>query len=543
MFKAETDGTVKKRLQEFIRSRGFPPWFSATTSPKGSYREHDVLAFIGAHLPAVADDGRRWRILLADDYKAHKTSNVSNLAWERGCVMMHHGGGATPVSQTPDTDLNCHVRREYTDLESEVLLEKMQRGNVLPKASPEECCLMMLDVLKGEDIHLNASQGYKMTGQTIDLHGAEDALVVREAGTFWNERTTDGYANMRSKLDVELAAVADEFEAGGLPWCRRSVERLISPSPSRPDADAILHRLGEDFYHDEIHRDADACEQEAAVADEDSDDAPDDEAIAPHPNDEQPGDDPSNEALVAVKMSADAAATDVTLAPEEADEVQTLDITIEALSECIESVRSVGALSAAQSLQRELRSVHRRKRCLSEENPAVADAFLQRRKADATRVEKQRRIASEMAHQEKRTRKAQEDAQAAVAELRQARKAIVDAENMKESVHAMKTFTVGSLGAGVANAGGANGRKRRFEVLDRMARSGAGLSAGQKNDWAWFKESWDAAMLAEHKAKWPEVLAGWMQNLINSSANNAFSVFVYDETRRLFSGATALHVP
>ena len=50
--------------------------------------------------------------------------------------------------------------------------------------------------------------------------------------------------------------------------------------------------------------------------------------------------------------------------------------------------------------------------------------------------------------------------------------------------------------------GGGLARKRRFEVLDRMARSGAGLSVHQKNDWAWFKEEWDQKMLAELKGDW-----------------------------------------
>ena len=36
MFKAAPDGPVDARLQEFLRSRGFPTWFTVTTGPKGS---------------------------------------------------------------------------------------------------------------------------------------------------------------------------------------------------------------------------------------------------------------------------------------------------------------------------------------------------------------------------------------------------------------------------------------------------------------------------------------------------------------------------
>ena len=112
MFKAEKDGIVDARLQAFLRSRGFPQWFTVTVGPKGSYREHDIIAFLQKHLEPWRP-GRDWRILLCDDYSAHKSINVWNLCWSRGYIRLCHGGGTTPVVQPPDTDLNQHVRREY----------------------------------------------------------------------------------------------------------------------------------------------------------------------------------------------------------------------------------------------------------------------------------------------------------------------------------------------------------------------------------------------------------------------------------------------
>ena len=98
MFKGTNGGPVDKRLQAFLRSRGFPSWFTVTVAPKGSYREQDVLAFLRKHLEPW-QEGRDWRILLADDYKSHKTENVWELAWRRGYILICHGGGATPVCQ------------------------------------------------------------------------------------------------------------------------------------------------------------------------------------------------------------------------------------------------------------------------------------------------------------------------------------------------------------------------------------------------------------------------------------------------------------
>ena len=68
-------------------------------------------------------------------------------------------------------------------------------------------------------------------------------------------------------------------------------------------------------------------------------------------------------------------------------------------------------------------------------------------------------------------------------------------------------------------------------------------SAGQKNDWAWFKEAWDKEMVNQHGANWPSVFARWMQNVVDDECSNAFSKFVYNETCRVFHGTVALHVP
>ena len=111
LFKGAYKGKLDARLQEYVRSRGFPKWFTMTTSPKGSYREAEVIDFLRKHLEPWRE-GRDWRILLADDYSAHKSENVWQFCWSRGYILLIHGGGNTPVAQTPDTDLNEHVRRE-----------------------------------------------------------------------------------------------------------------------------------------------------------------------------------------------------------------------------------------------------------------------------------------------------------------------------------------------------------------------------------------------------------------------------------------------
>ena len=158
-YKAEGD-KLQEKLKAHIRSRGYPAWASAVTSEKGSYKEADVLNFLDQHLPAKPQ-WRRWRIMQADDFSAHKTSNVSRLCWRRGYVLMIEGGGQTPVTQTCDTDLNQDVRREYTARETTLILEQMRMGMAVPSIDAETCIDIMMDVLSDPNLHLRAADGYE----------------------------------------------------------------------------------------------------------------------------------------------------------------------------------------------------------------------------------------------------------------------------------------------------------------------------------------------------------------------------------------------
>jgi hypothetical protein len=544
MFKAARDGIVYGRLQEFIRSRGFPSWISVTVAPKGSYREQDVIEFLNKHLDEWTE-GRDWRILLADDYAAHKTENVRQLAWSRGYVLIVLGGGTTPVSQTCDTDLNQHVRKAYGVRETQLLLEKMRCGEAVPKISHEESLLLMFETLSNPELHHRASEGYKKTGQSVDLFGKEDALICREAGEFWNEETTDGYPSMRSRIDAELAAVADEIETKGIAWSYRDVQRLIIPYPKRKEVDDVLEKLGDDFYHDDIEviDQAEETKTNAAVADMGDQGNQGEPSSSSSDSEEEVHATVADNKKARVAASASVNVQEVHLSAEQADAVHQVTCTIAGLQATLDSLRSLGSLRGAQCIEAELQKEKRRQRLLVKESPEVAEAFLQRRKAEEQRALQQRRMLAEQNEREKRAAKAIADRNAAVAELNKCKKTILDLENIRASKHAIKTFTLESLGQGSLNAGGAKAKARRLEVLDRLARMGSGLSPGQRNDWSWFKEAWDQAMVTEHKENWATTFSGWVQGLLDDETSNAFSVFVYNETCRIFKDTAALHVP
>ena len=86
--------------------------------------------------------------------------------------------------QTPDTELNQRVRNKYQEQESQLLAERMRLGAATPSLTPQECMWLMLNVLKDEKLHVDASKGFKSTGATVDLWGSEDALIAKEARAF-----------------------------------------------------------------------------------------------------------------------------------------------------------------------------------------------------------------------------------------------------------------------------------------------------------------------------------------------------------------------
>ena len=546
VFKGAIDGRLDARLKCYHRSRGFPSWFTVTTGPKGSYRERDVIEFLKKHLEPWRP-GRRWHILLADDYTARKSDNVFQLRWSRGYILLVHGGGCTPVAQTPDTDLNEHVRRHYGNKECALTMEKMRQGQAVPKLTHEECMEIVFQVLSDPGLREHASKGYKKVGQSVDLYGGEDGDICREAGKFWNEPTTDRYANVREKINTELAAVAEEFTSGGLTWCQRDVKRLICPYPAHRKIDKILANLGEDFSHDDIHNNLEA---------EEDDEEPEEieKELETISDEEDLEDDEEIETAVAAKDipavvtvdRVEASNNNTYISPlsaEQADQLHIVRTTIGAIESAIESLKMSGVIRGAQCVEAELSKERRRERDLMHESPAVAETFLRLRRAEAQEFHDKQLLASQMKQRKQEASTAIAARNAAVAELKQTKRKLQELESARACKHAVKTFTLDVLGAGSANAGGAKARKNRFEVLDRLSRHQAGLSDAQKNDFAWWKEAWDEAMVTEHGANWADTFAGWVQAILDGAGLNAFSKFMCDETVRVLQDNKALAVP
>ena len=134
--------------------------------------------------------GRRWRILLLDAYSAHLSERVRVCAWHRGYVVVTHGGGASAVTQTNDTDLHAHIKRRYLDLEMADAVEQMRlKPWGAPRPRREDTVGWMRCVWSSQELRLRATRGFLKVGLANALDGSEDAEICREAGQFWHQES------------------------------------------------------------------------------------------------------------------------------------------------------------------------------------------------------------------------------------------------------------------------------------------------------------------------------------------------------------------
>ena len=535
MFKASGDA-LQLRLREHIRTRGFGPWVTVSTSEKGSYQTEDVLAFLDRHLP-LQPQSRPWRIIMADDFSAHLSPLVFKLCWSRGYVFLAHGGGVTPVVQTCDTDLNQHVKRAYTAIETSELLRQMRDGVRVPRCRPEQCMDMMVEVMSKTALHIQAADGYLKTGLRVALDGSEDVFVVREAAVFWHER------QMRAKINSAVAEVAEEVAADRLHWNVADVKRLILPYPKKAEVDAILARQADDTWlaEGEAPYEEDGAESSGDEGWGKDEHLADDALLEIADAEEEPEGPARSCGLVAAADGNSAPTT----AAEAENIAQSLSL-IATYESAIASLKAVGAMKAVINLENDIQKERRRMRACCKESPDVLLALARQR--DEEQAKERARLLA-VADANARTlsaAKLKQELAVASATLRKRKAMIMEAETLVETKHAVKTFSLEDLGHGRSRGGGAAGRKRRHEVLDRLARLGQGLSPAQKNDFSWWRDSWDAKMLEEHGDEWPNVFAQWVQRVLSEcegGVGNAFSEFVHAETRRCFNSERALHVP
>ena len=155
MFTAEGH-KVEEKLQAFVFAKGLPFNVTVVTGPCGSYREEHLLNFLEKHLEPWGP-GRQWELIFLDAYAPGLTDNVQRCCWNRGYIEITHGGGASMVCQTNDTDHHLHVRRKFIELQSQRMIQRTRdTGKVLIDLTREETIDLMIEVMRETHLHLQA---------------------------------------------------------------------------------------------------------------------------------------------------------------------------------------------------------------------------------------------------------------------------------------------------------------------------------------------------------------------------------------------------
>ena len=548
MFKADGE-RVQETLRKYLRGRGWH-WLTVATSPKGSYREEHILNFLEAHLQKWGP-GRKWRVYLLDCFAPQMTDNVKRLCWERGYILLIHGGGATAVTQTNDTDLHQFLRKLYTQLECAAMVreQRVKGKGVVVVPREEQCIEWMVQVWSRPELHQQAKGGYKKTGITVALDGSEDEEIKREAREiFFHEEV-----QIPRKREEVLEDVSVEWAAGRLRWTYEDIYgKLVTPYPNTGHLDVTV-----EFQDDEdvLEEDAPPWAEPEGDEEEGNIHGSGEEAGEPGGDEEDVDDEFAGQDLEGGDELGDKAVEGhgegnilgegvPALSAEEAQILQDHAAKVDGLKQAIELMERINDRPMAMTLRRALHHEERQASLRAREKPEVMSAMSRHREEQRKEIERERREFHEDLRRKREVAQTKRAAAATKAELAKAQKLLKEAQSMLETKQALKTFSTQSLGAGHPNGGTATHRKRRLEVMDRIA-AHAELTGQQRNDWEWFREEYDVAQAASNGSEWGEMFAEMMQSVLDdllAGRASAVSEFMYKETKRVLNDVKVLRV-
>ena len=114
MFKGAKDGKILKDL----RALDNPDFLLIQVQEYGSYRSEDVVEALNWMLPRA---NKSWEsmIVMLGWYSGHRTDEVRDLIKKKGHVLIYHGGGTTPFTQTNDTHLHAICQYLLVQIENQ----------------------------------------------------------------------------------------------------------------------------------------------------------------------------------------------------------------------------------------------------------------------------------------------------------------------------------------------------------------------------------------------------------------------------------------
>ena len=96
LFKGNKGGSVHRALLDMQ----VPPWLHLQVQEVGSYREEDMIDALRILCPTLGKDTAESKVVMLDWFAAHRTPEVIAFIESRGYIVLFHGGGCTPFTQS-----------------------------------------------------------------------------------------------------------------------------------------------------------------------------------------------------------------------------------------------------------------------------------------------------------------------------------------------------------------------------------------------------------------------------------------------------------
>ena len=502
-----------------------------------------IIAFLEKWLEPWGPD-RKWEVILLDAYAPGLTDNVQRLCWSRGYICPTHGGGASMIVQTNDTDHHEHVRKRFIEVQTQRLITKTRmQGGGMAELDLRENIDCMITVMSDLDLHLIATAGYLRTGTTNALNGDQDHEIKNEAGVFWKEM------DMRTAVNAAVADAKRRCSNGEIPWTYAAIQKEITPYPKRNCLDVILPGQEDEATIDPDGLKWDEDEPHGVQGEESDKDGP--------VEDFDPADwvDGAAAEVACTKITVTDAghhghgATEVGTVDEDVIELSfKQNRTLRQLREADALFKDVGGVLGA-SLRNTLSNViHAEEKRFASHmhgHPKVIRDLQEGLRAEEMRMREARVEYAERMRLKKETDLARKALQDADRELKKRKQDLKYQDKVMAALATSRAYTLNMLGATNKSGGNKEHAKNRFKVLDQVREVGE-LSAEQTFHWSFFKAAWDAAMAAFHKDKWAGFFAEMVQNVLQDllkGQTNALSVFVETEKARVLNDVPALVIP
>ena len=368
-------------------------------------------------------------------------------------------------------------------------------------------------------------------------------MIVREAKEFWGE------LNMRDKIDSEVAELEKRFHANELPWNWGTVKSLIHPFPKTGQLDTVLPGQEDEATADPESRVPWQLEHEVKEEREAEEESGDEEEFDPRdwheahiPDAEANPEHSSGHALHG--DGADGAA----LCGEQADAVIEQSARMGILHEAKKVIANLGGAVGASLINTVNRVIHwesKRFKELNNNDPEVLRCMQRVLDAEEEKMRRDRAELKETMQLQREKDRAKRELAEVTAQVKKARQLNREAAAAVAARENVKVYTLEMFGKGKKNAGGQQAHKVQMEAMERVRRVGT-LSLQQTADWETFKKEWDKEMAESCPEDWPTMFAEIVQGVLNDlihGKQDALSVFMYRETRRVLGETPALMIP